>query len=83
MNTEPEWIIHAVQSDANPGYVNYHTHGLTELYGHTELSIYSDFPSDICSQILNELGEKIRDGLKLEYKDCVGVFLISDESGVP
>ncbi len=76
---EPDWIIHAVTSKANPGYVDYHTHGLTELYGHTEISIYSDLDSRFCTEVLNMTGANIRNGLKIRENEQSWIKFYADE----
>ena len=90
-NKEIDWIIHAVlnghdecdnvQDDAFiDGMCDYHTHGL-DKYGSLELQFVLAYPPDYVGWIFNELGLKIKNGLKLKEGMTFSEFT-SDEAEI-
>lgn len=58
------WYVHFVQDDPQTamGY-NYHTHGLTETYGHPDLQITLPIPAEIAHALFINAIEMLKKGV--------------------
>ncbi len=86
MKSNYNWQIHAIKNgckcendgdyifDMIPGAANFHTHGL-EQYDHPDFQLVLDYELGTAADILNALGERVRNGEKFKTGDYVkGIF---------
>lgn len=74
-----DWMIHVVSSseedeDIYPGMCDAHTHGL-DKYGHLEFQFVLAYPYEFIGQILNGIGERVKNGETFQDGDLIDGFL--------
>lgn len=86
MKSNYNWQIHSIKNgckcendydyifDMIPGAANFYTHGL-EQYDHPDFQLVLDYELETAADILNALGERVRNGEKFNAGDYVkGIF---------
>lgn len=76
------WFSHAVfDDDRCPNGINFHTHAIKEVFGHTDFQLCIPVPARVFSGLMFTIVEEIKKGTEfmpgVEYKDIAqGGFII-------
>lgn len=72
----PDWTIHYIPDETDvPSVINAHTHGISEHYDHMDLQMVIGSPNEVTT-ILNNFGERIRDGERFKDGDVANILTI-------